>query len=264
MQATPAEPAGNLPSRVVGGKDGGMGMDVPQRRAIAHRLAWLRLNRCALLLARLILFILILFILLYPFTHSHALDRLAVNGLLHGVLLLAGWALSPHRRVGLPSLVLVAVLALVYAAVLAGVERLAPMVSALYAVLEAMLTVALLSYVLDTGRVTADKILGAVAAFVLLAMLFATLFAMLQLAEPGALRSSIDAGGPMGWFALFYFAVTMLTSTGFGDIVPTNDRARALVIVAQITGTMYIAFLVARLANLCPARRRPGGAPPPG
>lgn len=221
-------------------------MDVPQRRATAHRMAWLRLNRCALLLARLILFILILFILLYPFTHSHALDRLAVNGLLHGVLLLAGWALSPHRRVGLPSLVLVAVLAMVYAAVL-----------------EAVLTVALLSYVFDTGRVTADKILGAVAAFLLLAMLFATLFAMLQLAEPGALRSSIDAGGPMGWFALFYFAVTVLTSTGFDDIVPTNDRARALVIVAQITGTMYIAFLVARLATLYPARRRPGGAPPP-
>jgi hypothetical protein len=234
-------------------------MELPERGNLAYWLAWLRLNRCAVLLAGLILFI-----LLFPFTTSRALDRLLVNALLLGVLIVARWALSPHRRIGAPAVLFACALACVYVAVLLGVAGLAPLVTVLYAALEATVTIALMSYVLDAGRVTADKIFGAIAAYVLLAMLFASLFAMLLLADPGALRGSSDSDDRLGWFDLFYFSVTMLTSTGFGDIVPVNDRARALVVVAQITGTMYVAFLIARLANLYPAERRPRPRPDQG
>jgi len=226
-------------------------MHLPERISLAHWLAWLRLNRCAVLLAGLILFI-----LLFPFTTSRALDRLLVNALLLWVLIVARWALSPHRRVGALVLVLAGALVGVYVAVLLGAHRLAPLVTVLYAAVEAVLTIALVSYVLDAGRVTADKVFGAIAAYVLLAMLFASLFAVLLLADPAALRGSADDDDRLGWFELFYFSVTMLTSTGFGDIVPANDRARAVIVVAQITGTMYVAFLIARLANYYPAQRR--------
>lgn len=226
-------------------------MELPERTGLAHALAWLRLNRCAVLLGGLVLFI-----LLFSVTGVHSTGRVGVNVLLLGVLILARWALSPHRRVGRHTLLVVGVLVGVYVAVLAGVGWLWPVLLVLYAVLAAVVTGALIVYVLDTGRVTSDKIFGAIAAYVLLAMLFASLFAILLLFEPDAVRSSADDDDHLGWFELFYFSVTMLTSTGFGDIVPMNDRARALIVVAQITGTMYVAFLVARLVNMYPQGRR--------
>jgi hypothetical protein len=47
-----------------------------------------------------------------------------------------------------------------------------------------------------------------------------------------------------------YFSFTVLTSTGFGEITPVTRMARALIVVEQVMGVMYVAFLVARLANL--------------
>jgi hypothetical protein len=42
----------------------------------------------------------------------------------------------------------------------------------------------------------------------------------------------------------------VLTSTGFGEITPVTRMARSLIIIEQVLGVMYVAFLVARLANL--------------
>ena len=43
---------------------------------------------------------------------------------------------------------------------------------------------------------------------------------------------------------------TVLTSTGFGEITPATRMARSLIIIEQVLGVMYVAFLIARLANL--------------
>jgi len=126
-----------------------------------------------------------------------------------------------------------------------------PMLAVL-ALLLCAVTAALLSYVLDMSRVTVDKIFASVAAFLLLAILFATLFALLLRAQPGAL--TLPGGAPVEWFDVVYFSVTVLTTTGFGDVVPLTRQARALVMIEQIIGVMYVAFLVARLANLYPRR----------
>ena len=47
-----------------------------------------------------------------------------------------------------------------------------------------------------------------------------------------------------------YFSFTVLTSTGFGEITPVTKMARAVIVIEQVLGVMYVAFLVARLANL--------------
>lgn len=42
----------------------------------------------------------------------------------------------------------------------------------------------------------------------------------------------------------------LLTSTGFGEITPVTKMARSLIIIEHVLGVMYVAFLIARLANL--------------
>ena len=117
--------------------------------------------------------------------------------------------------------------------------------------------VALLSYVLDRHPITADKVFGAVSAYVLLAVLFATLFSLLQNVQPSAFHvNQVNRpSGHLGWSDLLYFSFTVLTSTGFGEITPTTHQARSLIVVEQVLGVMYVAFLIARLANMYQSQR---------
>jgi hypothetical protein len=60
----------------------------------------------------------------------------------------------------------------------------------------------------------------------------------------------------LSWVELMYFSFTVLTSTGFGEITPATSMARSLIVIEQIVGVMYVAFLIARLANLYGNERR--------
>ena len=51
---------------------------------------------------------------------------------------------------------------------------------------------------------------------------------------------------------LLYFSITTLTSTGFGDIVPLLRNVRALCVFEQLTGALFLAILIARLAGVYP------------
>ena len=113
-------------------------------------------------------------------------------------------------------------------------------------------TVALLRYVLDRRAITTDKVFGAVAAYILIALSFASVFGLLQFFEPQAFNPAVAHGpdGRLNWSDMMYFSFTVLTSTGFGEITPATPMARALIIIEQVLGVMYVAFLVARLANM--------------
>ena len=113
-------------------------------------------------------------------------------------------------------------------------------------------TAALLYYVLDWQPITTDKVFGAVAAYVLIAFTFACLFGLLQQIQSHAFHASTvhAPDDRLDWSAMMYFSFTVLTSTGFGEITPVTRMARALIVIEQVLGVMYVAFLVARLANL--------------
>ncbi len=53
---------------------------------------------------------------------------------------------------------------------------------------------------------------------------------------------------------LLYFSFTVLTGTGFGDIVPVLRQSRALCVVEHVVGALFLAVLIARLAGLYPPR----------
>jgi hypothetical protein len=47
-----------------------------------------------------------------------------------------------------------------------------------------------------------------------------------------------------------YFSFTVLTSTGFGDIVPLTRQARSVCVIEQVTGALFVAILIARVAGV--------------
>lgn len=116
-------------------------------------------------------------------------------------------------------------------------------------------TAYLLVYVFQPRVMTQDKLFGAAAAYLMLAVVWCYVYlivghfyadSFMVLGKPGSL-SFPDA---------IYFSVTVLTSTGFGDITPLSRQARGVCMVEQIAGALFVAILIARLAGVYPPARR--------
>lgn len=109
----------------------------------------------------------------------------------------------------------------------------------------------LLYYVLRKDWLTADKLYGAVAAYMMIAILWAYLYGVLGYFYPGAYAfggtpKTLDMG------ELIYFSFTTLSTAGFGDITPLVIQSRFLAILEQVMGVMYVAILIARLTGVYP------------
>jgi hypothetical protein len=223
------------------------GRKIVPTRAVLRRLARLHQNRCGILLAALCLFIL---------ADPHVLGT-AISIAFLGVAIVAllGLAVSPFRPQRFwPLAMLLLLMTVSETLVELQVARhwMEPLAHAATALFTAGIIVVLLGYVLDRRPITADKVFGAVSAYILIAVLFATLFSLLQLVQPAAfyVAAANDPDGYLDWSGLMYFSFTVLTSTGFGEITPVTHQARSLIMVEQVLGVMYVAFLIARLANM--------------
>ncbi|MGH8757875.1 MAG: ion channel, partial [Burkholderiales bacterium] len=100
----------------------------------------------------------------------------------------------------------------------------------------------LLHYVLRRDMMTADKLYGAVAAYIMVAILWAFLHGVLQYFYPGAYAYH---GLPktLNMAELIFFSFTAITTAGFGDITPVLIQSRFLTILEMVTGVMYVAIL---------------------
>jgi hypothetical protein len=115
--------------------------------------------------------------------------------------------------------------------------------------------VLLLAYVFRRDVMTMDKLWGAAAAYMLLGLAWAVVYALVQHHVPASFAIGGTARNLDG-ADLLYFSFTVLTSTGFGDIVPVDHPAKTVVVFQQIVGTLYVAILIARLIDAYPSQRR--------
>jgi hypothetical protein len=112
----------------------------------------------------------------------------------------------------------------------------------------------LLRYVFSREVMSADKLYGAASAYLMLGMLWFYFYLLADYFFPGSFSSEGGAAAEISAGNLIYFTFTVLTTTGFGDITPVLPLARALVTLEQLTGTLFIAILIARLAGIYPAK----------
>lgn len=110
-----------------------------------------------------------------------------------------------------------------------------------------------LRYVLKRGPITADKLHGALAGYILLAFAWAFLYALIEISSAGSYGPGrLDFAQPGTFFKLIYFSFTTLTTTGFGDVLPLTNHARSLVMIEEFSGVFYVGVLIARLAGVYP------------
>lgn len=95
-----------------------------------------------------------------------------------------------------------------------------------------------------------DRIFGSISVYLLIGISYGIVYAGLQLLVPGSIIYQQSGMILHNSFDNFYFSFITLTTVGFGDIVPANDMARAIVMLEGITGLFYLAILVASLTNV--------------
>jgi voltage-gated potassium channel len=107
--------------------------------------------------------------------------------------------------------------------------------------------------------ITTNRLVGAICVYLLLGVIWALSYSMLELAVPGSF-AGFDAWSDRGWDSEWlYFSFVTMTTMGYGDILPISATARALAYLQAVFGQFYVAILVAGLVSAYISRRqRPG------
>jgi hypothetical protein len=116
-----------------------------------------------------------------------------------------------------------------------------------------LLTFFILSQALREGETTSRRIMGAVAAYLLLGIIWSLAYHLITLRIPTAfnVQGPVAVSGEEALRSqLFYFSFVTLTTIGYGEIVPVHPIARMLVILEGVAGQLFPAILIARLVSL--------------
>ena len=113
-----------------------------------------------------------------------------------------------------------------------------------------------LALVFRPGPITARRIEGAIAVYLLLGFTWAQAYELVALWHPGAFAGAIEGRDANPWST--YYSFVTLTTLGYGDIRPVHPLARALAVLEALTGQLYLAILLARLVSLEIQSRRDG------
>jgi hypothetical protein len=198
-----------------------------------------------------LLFVQILGILLYPLMEDTSTER-ALFGVF-GLLVLGAALYVVKRGPWLTGFAVVLALPVVVLSIWLALDF-DPRRMVIMAALEAMFyfyaTGSLIAYMLEDEFASLDELFAAGATFTLLAWAFAYVYVVCQALLPGSFGALAGAGTPRTWMELLFLSFTTLSGVGLGDIVPLLPMARALVMIEEFSGVMYLALVVSRLIAL--------------
>ncbi len=120
-----------------------------------------------------------------------------------------------------------------------------------------LLLLVVLGQTFRAGPVTGHRIQGGIAAYLLLGLLWAQAYALVETLHPRSFSGAIDVAS--GHRSFVYFSFVTLTTVGYGDILPVHPAARSLAMLEAVTGPLYIAILLARIVSLAMAPGAGGG-----
>jgi hypothetical protein len=107
----------------------------------------------------------------------------------------------------------------------------------------------LLSTLFREVDVTLDVIYGVVAVFLLMALMWAFIFDVIEYLHPGSFLVTESQQQDSRIHFMYYSFVT-ITTVGYGDILPVSLTARSFSILEMVVGQIYLIVLIARLVGI--------------
>jgi hypothetical protein len=192
-----------------------------------------------------------------PFLSQRVAGRVALDLIVSVILISAVWTVSRHRGLLVTGLLLAMPVFLVrWAQHVVNVHWLDVVWPVFAIAFFAFTAVVLLRQVLRDTTVTADTIAGAICVYLLLSVIWALTFSLVEAAHPGSFHTdghSVDTQ----LHHFLYLSLITLSTVGYGDIVPATPPARMFAALEGVVGQLYLAVLVARLIALYVPPRSP-------
>lgn len=126
-----------------------------------------------------------------------------------------------------------------------------PIYASLISIMGFLLTAIFFTFkqVATDTEITINRIMGAIAVYLLLGVLWAVAYTLVELIWPGSING-FEVGGGAQWNSEWlYFSFVTMTTLGYGDIAPVSAIARVLAYMQAVFGQFYIAILVAGLVG---------------
>jgi voltage-gated potassium channel Kch len=105
----------------------------------------------------------------------------------------------------------------------------------------------LFSHLRNSRSVARAQLYTAVNIYLLLGLLWATLYLAIDAFSPGSIQ--IGSHSADRQTEMLYFSLVTLSTIGYGDIVPLSGEARIAAALEGVTGVLYIAITVALLVG---------------
>jgi Ion channel len=108
------------------------------------------------------------------------------------------------------------------------------------------------------GAITLHRVLGAIAAYLLIGLMWSYGYFLADMLIPGSIHPTMttqEIVSPMARYV--YFSFTTLTTLGYGDIVPLHPIARTLAVCEALIGQLYPAVFIAGLLGVALQPQKP-------
>jgi voltage-gated potassium channel len=116
-----------------------------------------------------------------------------------------------------------------------------------------VITIGLIIIIASTRRVTGRIIVDAISGYLLLGLVFALVFMVLNALDPAAYGfSSVVKAGNEEWHNTadyIYYAFVTYSTLGYGDMLPLTSAAKTLATLAAVTGQIYLTVIIAMLVG---------------
>ena len=101
-----------------------------------------------------------------------------------------------------------------------------------------------------SGDIDGNKIVGAICIYILLGLIWAFAYLLMQEVFPGSFVISEDDTWQHNLGDAVYFSMVTLTTLGYGDITPQEPVVRFMSYLEAVTGVFYTTVLVASLIGI--------------
>jgi len=188
---------------------------------------------------------------------------LAVIGLAHLTLESRGWL----RRITIAVLAFTIAITVVHELILFDLLLVPGSFELSVAAIQAVLIIVLLGTtiagvlhnVLGAAEENADLVWGGVCTYLLLGMVFASIFTLTEVNQPGSFSlpdKSVTPDEARQTGTYLYFSLVTLSTLGYGDITPLTKVTRMTASFEALLGQVFLAVLVGRLVATHMTRRR--------
>ena len=123
--------------------------------------------------------------------------------------------------------------------------------SALWALLAVLVPIAVVRRIVLQPEVTIRTLLGAIAAYLLLAFSFFMIFLEIDAYEAGPFFEE-----EVGTTDFMYFSLVTITTLGYGDFSPTTNTGQLASVAEAVIGQIFLVTLVAALVSRFAAKPR--------